>query len=380
MNIGVNIRRLRLEKELTQERLAAMIGITSQAVSKWEREEGLPDITLLPALSAALDCSTDELLGISRELTREELDVILKKSADLVFGDCSEDALKNPDPDAGIEYLRAELEKHPAEWHIRVQLANFLDLSLQLSGFDEEKLREQVEHYDYIRLKAPDINSSRIGVIGLVKTYSALGTLEKADEVARELPHAGLSYDDLAVLYRRGDDLRECLRAGIVTAVLKIQENVSYLTRGVRNSYNGMERAHIGSLEERMELVELGVGAWELLKNCEWGAVWRTFAAVMLWNGAVILVEAELPERAMDYVERAVEYCRPVPGEKVGYYALGQGSSFEGGDAGNMLPSREARKIMLRLIEQSESDPEAVMHPLVRHPRWKALAEEVRNM
>ena len=45
MNIGANIRRLRIEKELTQDKLAGMIGITPQAVSKWEREEGLPDIT-----------------------------------------------------------------------------------------------------------------------------------------------------------------------------------------------------------------------------------------------------------------------------------------------------------------------------------------------
>ena len=181
MNIGANIRRLRIEKELTQDKLAGMIGITPQAVSKWEREEGLPDITLLPAIAAALECSTDELLGVDDKPSQEELAAIMKTAADLILGDHSEESQKNYKVDAAVKYLRAQLEKYPKEWGLRINLANFIGISLQLGGYDEDKLREQIEHYEYVRLKAPDTNTRLAGVFGLMRAYSDLGELEKAE-------------------------------------------------------------------------------------------------------------------------------------------------------------------------------------------------------
>lgn len=379
MNIGANIRRLRIEKELTQDKLAATIGITPQAVSKWEREEGLPDITLLPALAAALDCSTDQLLGIGDEPSQEELAAVMKTAAELIFGDYSEAALKNPNPDAGVEYLRSQLEKYPKEWSLRVNLANFLSLSLQIGGYDEGKLRELLEHYEYIRMKAPDVNTRIMGVMGLARTYAGLGELEKAEKMAMEIPNAGMSHSDVAILYCRGDKLRVLLRDGIVAAVLEIRKNVSYLTSGIRTGYGDMETAHIGSLEERLELIELGVNAWELLKNLEGGAIWKAYAATELRHGAEILAEEGMPERALDYMERAVEYGRLVPGEKEGYFALGPNASY-GGNAEKMTPSREARRIMLESIEQAETVPEDPLHALIGHHRWKALKEKIKNM
>ena len=44
MTIGQNIRQLRKEREMTQDELAAEIGVTPQAISKWENDTGLPDI------------------------------------------------------------------------------------------------------------------------------------------------------------------------------------------------------------------------------------------------------------------------------------------------------------------------------------------------
>lgn len=61
--LAKNICRYRKEKGLTQEELARKLGVTFQAVSKWETSQTLPDITLLPGLSQVLDISIDKLLG-----------------------------------------------------------------------------------------------------------------------------------------------------------------------------------------------------------------------------------------------------------------------------------------------------------------------------
>ena len=66
MNIGMNIRTLRQQKGLTQEQTAAQLGVTAQAVSKWETGANTPDIALLPALAELFGVSIDALFG--REL------------------------------------------------------------------------------------------------------------------------------------------------------------------------------------------------------------------------------------------------------------------------------------------------------------------------
>lgn len=61
-SIGNRISKYRKEKGLTQEELAAKLGVSSQAVSKWENDASCPDISLLPQLCRTLGISTDELL------------------------------------------------------------------------------------------------------------------------------------------------------------------------------------------------------------------------------------------------------------------------------------------------------------------------------
>ena len=61
-SIGNRISKYRKDKGMTQEELAAKLGVSSQAVSKWENDASCPDISLLPQLCRILGISTDELL------------------------------------------------------------------------------------------------------------------------------------------------------------------------------------------------------------------------------------------------------------------------------------------------------------------------------
>ena len=63
MSFGKNLQMLRKKNQLSQEKLAEMLGVSRQAVSKWELEEGYPEVDKLMLLSKTLNVSLDSLLG-----------------------------------------------------------------------------------------------------------------------------------------------------------------------------------------------------------------------------------------------------------------------------------------------------------------------------
>ena len=65
--LGLNIKALRKKLHLTQEQFADKIGVSSQAVSKWENNLSCPDISVLPKLSEILGITVDELLSGKKE-------------------------------------------------------------------------------------------------------------------------------------------------------------------------------------------------------------------------------------------------------------------------------------------------------------------------
>jgi transcriptional regulator with XRE-family HTH domain len=66
-NMGSVIRRLRMERDWTQEELAARLGVSGQAVSKWETGQSLPDISQVPTLARTFGVTTDELFGMEEQ-------------------------------------------------------------------------------------------------------------------------------------------------------------------------------------------------------------------------------------------------------------------------------------------------------------------------
>ena len=73
MSIGSTIKKIRREREMTQEQLAEYLGITANAVSQWECDRTAPDIAQLPILARVLQVSTDRLLGVDFSKDEEEI-------------------------------------------------------------------------------------------------------------------------------------------------------------------------------------------------------------------------------------------------------------------------------------------------------------------
>ena len=79
MSIGKNIKMFRKAKGLTQAELGELLGVSNQAVSKWEMETTMPDILLLPELAKVLGVTLDDLYG-----EHKEYEIVDKVNSDTV--------------------------------------------------------------------------------------------------------------------------------------------------------------------------------------------------------------------------------------------------------------------------------------------------------
>ncbi|WP_301110157.1 helix-turn-helix transcriptional regulator [Sporosarcina sp.] len=73
LRIGSIIQRERKRMQVTQDTLAAYCQVSKASVSKWEKGQSYPDITLLPKIASYFDLTVDELLGYERQLSKEEI-------------------------------------------------------------------------------------------------------------------------------------------------------------------------------------------------------------------------------------------------------------------------------------------------------------------
>ena len=95
-NLGANIRIYRKNKGFTQEELANMLGVTPQAVSRWESEAGLPDIGLIIPMAQILGVTTDALFGYDKMNQDEAITKRILDHADSLYdeGDIWSSSLK----------------------------------------------------------------------------------------------------------------------------------------------------------------------------------------------------------------------------------------------------------------------------------------------
>ncbi|MCH5316270.1 MAG: helix-turn-helix transcriptional regulator [Eubacterium sp.] len=79
LNVGEIIKHLRKEKDITQDELADILGVSSQSVSRWECGMCYPDMELLPVISEFFGVTVDKLLGINEKIEQNKVNQYLKR-------------------------------------------------------------------------------------------------------------------------------------------------------------------------------------------------------------------------------------------------------------------------------------------------------------
>ena len=169
MQLGEKIKQLRKERGYSQEKLAELLGVSRQAVTKWENDTGIPDIENLITLSKVFEISVDELLSLknpSQNISNEqggniygsitEYDIDAAKHYDFHLG-CAKSIVITS---ANSEKIRVDLMSNAIptileDFKLKIDdNKSRIDLDLYLkNGMTESKARDDLEIYVYLPKK-----------------------------------------------------------------------------------------------------------------------------------------------------------------------------------------------------------------------------------
>jgi len=170
IKIGAIIKRLRTENNITQDTLAAAVGVTPQAVSRWEAEGGYPDIELLPALADFFSVSTDELLGYKLSQREAEIADIKREISRLSEVGTIEER---------TAFARDAISRYPADFEIKENLA--VCLYHQWCDTRNTDLLKEIENLcSSVVADCKDEDTRYDAINFLINLYGETGQVEKA--------------------------------------------------------------------------------------------------------------------------------------------------------------------------------------------------------
>ena len=178
---GERLKKLRREKDITQDTLAEYLGISYQAVSKWENNAGFPDISLLPAIAGFFSVSSDYLLGIEQENREEKIEKALQEASKFTH---------TGEIEKSINIIAEALKKFPNEHRL---LCDLIEYKLMRPSSKKEWI-DDIEIKANLILRDCHIDKIRHQTIGnLAKAYLLIGETDKVQEVAELLPNFAYS-------------------------------------------------------------------------------------------------------------------------------------------------------------------------------------------
>lgn len=200
MEIGKQIQKLRREKNLTQEQMAAALGVTSAAVSKWETNAAMPDVAMLCPLARLLGTTVDRLLDFRPALEPEEINALLKERRELFEANRLEEAVNS---------CEALLREYPNDLNLKCATAGLYIMYIPaLSNTDriQNQMEKAVMLLEESR-KTDDPSLAANARSMLVNLYIMREEQDKALAILDEEPVAQLNVRTVRanILLRKGE-------------------------------------------------------------------------------------------------------------------------------------------------------------------------------
>lgn len=214
VNIGEKIKELRKMTGRKQEDLATALGVTPQAISRWEANGGYLDIGMIPSIANYFHITIDELFGYNNDRNR-----IIQE-----YNDKAQKLINNDvDMTECIALMRRGLEEFPDREDFKIKLA----YALNKQGWNKKDEVQNVFWEEAAKLYEELLAHDPSCIIPLISIYSMLGKHEKAEKKASEQPDLelcrqvllgnlgsiGSIKDDKRAEQYRGDAVLELLHA-----------------------------------------------------------------------------------------------------------------------------------------------------------------------
>lgn len=178
MTFGQIIKQLRHDRNMTQENLAELLSISPQAVSRWETDIAMPDISLLPPLANLFNVTTDYLLG---------MDTYQKDLRKAEFDDAFHEYWKHDDKEKNYRIAVRAAAEYPGDMEYMEWLASAEYYIAFLKPDDAEYhrlLESSVKHYGIVIDNSDDSKLVDKALHGIVLALSAIGRKTEAKEYA----------------------------------------------------------------------------------------------------------------------------------------------------------------------------------------------------
>lgn len=269
MGIGKRIQRLRREKKLTQEQLAAALGVTSAAVSKWETNAAMPDVSMLCPLARVLGITVDALLDFRPALEQEEINALLEDRRKL---------FENGRLDEAAASCEALLREYPSDLRLKCAAAGLYVMYLSAST-EEKWMKAQLERAAALleqSRESDDLELSASARSMLVNLYMMQEEMDKALEILDKEPKVKIDTEMARsnILLRKGE-LDEAEK-GYQTGLLSAARNAVLCLVGLHHAAlkRGKDAKALERLEQAMKVERVlrvdeldgGAGSLRLLR------------------------------------------------------------------------------------------------------------------
>lgn len=306
--MGQIIRRLRKERNLTQEELAEQLGVTFQAVSKWENDSGMPDISQVVPIAHVFGVSTDVLFGTFGTNDMEEVWKIVNNAQALLSRPLTSESLFQ-------KYLAVKegLKIYPNN---TILLMHCLETGITLSYPENEELydsehaediyKECVKYANLVISYTKNISDVLRAHMIMVILHSAYGNFEKAWFHAEQFPYRADFNNHVMYAYYahwKKDYKRESQSCQY--GVLHYLEGMLDINTRLAKSYMLQEKYKdaASTLETSLELVQCifkDNAVMPPIHHRENGDLYMLLAEVYLKDGK--------PDKALFYLEKMVDY------------------------------------------------------------------------
>jgi len=239
IQLSKKLKLMRRKNNSTQDELAMYLGISPQAVSKWERNEGYPDITLLPKIAGYFHVSVDELLGVDEIVKQSRIDEITNE-----YNKIRHHIPLDPNYglDEGIKLIRSALNELPGVFFFEQLLAADLSWKGKNSSDMSEKTKlfeEAISLYEDILTRSTEDRWRDCAKQILLVIYAELGMTEKAIELAYQMPGPRCTCEYMLTYILKGEELNNRLKLNAVLYYQIFRESILKLTE-VKDSINGL--------------------------------------------------------------------------------------------------------------------------------------------